>query len=78
LIELTVFALKLQEAMDSGEGRKQKVTTATGGGQIKKKPRQLAGLFHELEAHLLNLSLQLMWPSCSSRFHHQDESSIGH
>ncbi|HGY5541563.1 MAG TPA: hypothetical protein ACN46P_06990 [Prochlorococcus sp.] len=51
LIELTAFALKLQEAMDSGEGRKQKVTTATGGGQIKKKPRQVAGLFQVLEAH---------------------------
>ncbi|MFL0765826.1 MAG: hypothetical protein AB8A41_07530 [Prochlorococcus sp.] len=45
MIELTVFALKLQEAMDSGEGRKQKVTTATGGGANKEKAPPSSGAF---------------------------------
>jgi len=30
---LTAFALKLQDPLDSGEGQKQKVTTATGGNK---------------------------------------------
>jgi len=39
--------LKLQEAICSGERRKQKVTTAKGEKQIQGKPRLHAGLSHE-------------------------------
>jgi hypothetical protein len=54
LIELTAFALKLQEAMDSGEGRKQKVTTATGGANKEKAPPSSGAFSSTGSPQLLN------------------------